>query len=90
MKYLCTKDTGNDDNKNNGLHPKSNVDWLYLLRNEGGGGLIGVQNIVETPIFGLRNYVRKSNERLLIAARTIKGDEDRQTPPPRLKLTLPW
>ena len=79
MKYLCTKDTGND-NKNNGFHPKSNVDWLYLLRSEGGGGLIGVQNIVETAIFGLRNYVRKSKERLLITARTIKGDEDRQTP----------
>ena len=79
MKYLCTKDTGND-NKNNGFHPKSNVDWLYLLRSEGGGGLIGVQNIVETAIFGLRNYVRKSKERLLITARTIKGDEDKQTP----------
>ena len=46
----------------NGNHPKSNVDRLYLSRSEGGRGLIGVQDTVETAILGLRNYVRNSKE----------------------------
>ena len=58
----------------NGFHPKSNVDRLYLSRSEGGRGLIGVQNTVETAILGLRNYVRNNKDRLLIE------DEDKETP----------
>ena len=42
----------------NGFHPKSNADRLYLPRSEGGRGLIGVQDTVETAILGLINYVR--------------------------------
>ena len=58
-----------------GFHPKSNVDRLYLSRSDGDRGLIGVQDTVETA-----NYVRDSKERLLIAARTIEEDGDRETP----------
>ena len=36
----------------NGFHPTINVDQLYLSRSEGGRGLIGVQDTVETAIFG--------------------------------------
>ena len=36
----------------NGFHPRINVDQLYLSRSEGGRGLIGVQDTVETSIFG--------------------------------------
>ena len=64
----------------NGFHPKSNADRLYLSRSEGGRGLIGVQDTVETEILGLTNYLRNSKESLLIAACTIEEDEDRQTP----------
>ena len=64
----------------NGFHPKSNVDRLYLSRIEGGRGLIGVQDTVETAILGLRNNVRNSKERLLIAAHTMEEDDDRETP----------
>ena len=64
----------------NGFHPKSNVDRLYLSKSDGGRGLIVVQDTVETAILGLRNYVRDSKERLLIAARTIEEDGDRETP----------
>ena len=64
----------------NGVYPKSNVDGLYLSRSEGGRGLIGVQDTVETAILRLRNYVRNSRERLLITACTIEEDEDRETP----------
>ena len=38
--------------------------------------MIGVQDSMETAIWGLRNYVRNSKERLLIAARTIEEDRD--------------
>ena len=64
----------------NGFHPKSNVDRLYISRSEDGRGLIGVQDTVETAILGLRNYVRNSKERLLIAAYTTEEDEDREAP----------
>ena len=65
---------------NNGFHPKSNLDRLYLSRGEGGRELIGVQYTMEIAILGLRNYVRHGKERLLIAARTIEEDEDTETP----------
>ena len=44
----------------NRFHPKSNVDRLYLSRSEGGRGLIGVQDTVETAILGLRNMLEKT------------------------------
>ena len=47
---------------------------------EGGRGLIRVQDTVETVILGLRNYARKREERLLIAAHIIRDDEDKETP----------
>ena len=53
---------------------------MYLLRSEGGRGLIAVQDTVEIAILGLRNYVRNSTDRLLIAACTIEEHEDRETP----------
>ena len=53
---------------------------MYLSRSEGGRGLIGVKDTVETEILGLTNYLRNSKESLLIAACTIEEDEDRQTP----------
>ena len=64
----------------NGFHSKSNVDLSYLSRSDGGRGLIGVQDTVEKAILELRNYVKNSKERLLIAARTIGEDEDREAP----------
>ena len=41
--------------------------------------MVGVQDTVETAILGLRNYVRNSKDKLLIAACTIEDDEDRET-----------
>ena len=62
----------------NAFHPKSSIDRIYLSRKEGHRGLIGVQDTVETAILEPRNYVRNSKERLVIAARTIEKDEDRE------------
>ena len=55
----------------NALHPKSNVDRLYISRNEGGRGLHGVEEAVKLINLGLENYVKKSGERLLTAARSV-------------------
>ena len=64
----------------NRFHPKSNVDGLHLSKSEGGRGLIGVQDTVETEILRLRNNVRNNDKRLLIAACIIEENEDRETP----------
>ena len=64
----------------NGFHPKSIADRLCLSRIVGSRGLIRVQDTVETAILELRNYVRNAKERLLIAARTLEHEENRETP----------
>ena len=52
-----------------GLHPKSNVDGLYVPRKEGGRGLLNVEDTINLAVIGLERYVSNSNERLLTAAR---------------------
>ena len=54
------------------LHPKSDVDRLYVPRKEGGRGLISTEDCVELAIRGLEVYVHGSEERLIQAA---KGDK---------------
>ena len=56
------------------LHPKSDVDRLYILRKEGGRGLISIEVCVELAIRGLEEYVHGSEERLIQAARGDKID----------------
>ena len=58
----------------NALHPKSNVDRLYIPRKEGGRGLQGVEETVKVKNLGLENYVKESRERLLTAARSVDID----------------
>ena len=54
------------------LHPKSDVDRLYIPRKE--GGLISIEDCVELAIRGLEVYVHGSEERLIQAARRDKID----------------
>ena len=54
------------------LHPKSDVDRLYIPRKEGGRGLISIEDCVELAIRGLKVYVHRSDERLIQAARGDK------------------
>ena len=56
------------------LHPKSDVDRLYIPRKEGGRGLISIEDCVELAIRGLEVYVHGSQERLIQAARVDKID----------------
>ena len=59
------------------LHPKSDVDRLYIPRKEGGRGLISTEDCVELAIRSLEVYVHGSEERLIQAARgdTMDGLE---------------
>ena len=54
-----------------GLHPKSDVDRLYVPRKDGGRGLIAIEDCVELAVRGLEVFVHGSEERLLQAD---KGD----------------
>ena len=56
------------------LHPKSEVDRLYIPRKEGGRGLISIEDCVELAIRGFEVYVHGSEERLMQAARRDKID----------------
>ena len=56
------------------LHPKSDVDRLYIPRKEEGRGLISIENCVELAIRGLEVYVHGSEERLIQAARRNRLD----------------
>ena len=56
------------------LHPKSNVDRLYIPRKAGGRGLISIEDCVELAIRDLEVYVHGSEERLIHAARGDKID----------------
>ena len=56
------------------LHPKSDVDRLYIPRKEGGRGLISIEDCVELAIRGLEVYVHVNEERLIQGARGDKID----------------
>ena len=56
------------------LHPKSDVDRLYIPKNEGGRGLISIEDCVELAIRGLEVYVHGSEEILIQVARGDKID----------------
>ena len=56
------------------LHPKSDVDRLYIPRKEGGRGLISIKDCVELAIRDLEVCVHRCEERLIQAARGDKID----------------
>ena len=51
---------------------------MKLSKSEGGIGLIGIQDTVETAILGLRHY--KKQKEIVNCCRTIEENEDRETP----------
>ena len=56
------------------LHPKSDVDRLYIPRKEGGRGLISIKDCVKLAIRCLEVYVHGYEERLIQTARGDKID----------------
>ena len=47
------------------LHPKSDVDRVYIPRKEGVRGLISIEDSVELAIKGLEVYIHGSEEKLI-------------------------
>ena len=54
------------------LHPKSDVDRLYIPRKKGGRGLISIEDCVELALKGLEVYVHRNEERLI---QVVRGDK---------------
>ena len=53
-----------------GLHPRSNVERLYLKREDGGRGLLRVGDCIANERNSLGLYVRASSEKFIIFAKT--------------------
>ena len=50
-------------------HPKADMDRMYLLRNEGGGGLIQLETAYKTVTIGFDTYLDTKNDPLLLIAK---------------------
>ena len=55
------------------LHPRDDVDRLYVSRKEGGRGLTSIEDSIDASIQKLKNYVEKHEGRLITA---IRNDTD--------------
>ena len=55
------------------LHPRDDIDRLYVSRKEGGRGFASIEDTVDASIQRLEDYIEK-HERELIT--TIKNDTD--------------
>ena len=51
------------------LHPRDDVDRLYVSRRERGRGLVSVKDSVDTSIQRLEDYIQKHGERLITTTR---------------------
>ena len=54
------------------LHPKNNVDRLYVSRKEGGRGLASIEDTVDASIQRLEDYIKNTNEDWLQPSETIR------------------
>ena len=76
------------------LHPRDNVDRLYVTRKEGGRGLASIEDSVDASIQRLEDYIEKHEWGLITAIRKDNDNtiDDRRTitrkqkwePPPAL------
>ena len=57
-------------NRYAGLNPRSNLDRLYLKREDGGRGVISVGDFISDEKNGLGLYARDSLEKLIMFAKT--------------------
>ena len=51
------------------LHPRDDVDRLYISREEGGRGFNSIEDNVDASIPRLKDYIEKRGEGLIIATR---------------------
>ena len=55
------------------LHPRDDIDRLYISRKEGGRGLASIEDTVDASIQRLKNYIEKHEWGLIT---TIRNDMD--------------
>ena len=60
-------------NMHKALHSRDDVDRLYVLRKEGGRGLVSIEDSVDASIQWLEDYIEKHEGGLITA---IKNDTD--------------
>ena len=51
------------------LHPRDNVDWLYVSRKEGGRGLVNIEDTADASIQRLEDYIEKHEQGLITSIR---------------------
>ena len=51
------------------LHPRDDVDRLYVLRKEGKRALASIEDCIDASIQRLEDYIEKREERLITATR---------------------
>ena len=56
------------------LHPRDDVDRLYVPRKEGGRGLVSIEDSVYTSIQRLEDYIEKYERGLITAIRNNTMD----------------
>ena len=56
------------------LHPRDDVDRLYMSRREGGRGLANIEDSVDASIQRLKDYRKKCRGRLITAIRNNTND----------------
>ena len=66
------------------LHPRDNVDRLYVSRKEGGRGLASIEDSVDTSIHPLENYIPKPEGGLI----TVTRHETENTMKNRMTVTM--
>ena len=56
------------------LHPKYDIDRLYVSRKEGGRGRTSIEDSIDVSIIRLEDYLKKSKERLITTTRNNSND----------------
>ena len=56
------------------LHPRDDVDRLYVSRSEGGRGLTSIEDSVDISIQRLEDFIQKRRGRLVPATRNNTND----------------
>ena len=61
------------------LHPRDDVDRLFISRKEGGRGLASIEDSVDAPIQRLEDYIQKHDGGLITATRNDTENTNRET-----------
>ena len=61
------------------LHPRDDIDGLYVSKKEGGRGFASIEDSMEASIRLLEDYIKKSKESLLTATRKRNNNKNSET-----------